>query len=228
VITDPTDPTKTALIVGGTNGNDTFKIDKSGSSVKVTLNGVLLGTFGFTGSLFVLGQNGDDTITLQSTIDRSSFLYGGNGKDTITAGNGTTVAIGGDGNDTITTGNGRDVLIGGRDVDSLSSGNGEDLLIGGRTSYDTFSSANATALRKLRDEWLSGQTYATRINRLRGITPGSAFVFNFSGGSQNVFDDAAADRLTGGNDNDWFIGNFTGSGTFDLPDKKAAETATDL
>jgi hypothetical protein len=65
-----------------------------------------------------------------------------------------------------------------------------------------FNVANATALRQLRDEW-SANTYATRIKRLLGQTPGSAFVFRTSGVNQNVFSDTSVDRLTGANDSDW-------------------------
>jgi Ca2+-binding RTX toxin-like protein len=232
VTTDPSDPTKTALIVGGTTGNDNILIDKGAgsSSLQVKLNGTVQGTFSFTGSYFVFGQEGNDTITVSRQLNRDAFLYGGDGNDTISSGNGRSVAVGGAGNDAISAGNGCDVLLGGFGADTMSDGNGDDILVAGPTSYDTFSKTNATALRQLRDEWSrTDLTYATRVNRLLGVTPGSPFVFHSSGGNQNVFSDTGIDKLSGGNDNDWFIGNFVGGGVLDqLADRRGAETATDL
>jgi hypothetical protein len=101
---------------------------------------------------------------------------------------------------------------------------GEDVLVAGSTAYDAFSNANAMALCKLRDEWSRTDLNDTaRINRLSGITPGSPFVFRTSAPGQNVFDDGAVDHLIGGNDNDWFIGNFAGPGVLDLSDRKVSE-----
>jgi hypothetical protein len=225
VVPDPTDPTKTALMVSGTSGNDWIDIDKGhgSSSLRVTLNGAVLGTFSFTGNLFVFGQDGNDTIDVDREIDRNSFLYGGAGNDVISAGNGTAVAIGGDGSDVISTGNGRDILIGGNGADFLEGGNDDDILIGGFTSYDPFTTANAIALAKLRNQWLrTDLSYTARVNLLRG----SALVT--SGAGQNVFDDGATDHLIGGNGSDWFLGNFSGGGVLDLTDRKAGEVATDL
>ena len=59
-------------------------------------------------------------------------------------------------------------------------------------------------------------------------TAGSSIVLRTSGGSQNVFSDTSVDQMTGGNDNDWFLGNVLGTGTLDKTDKKSGETVTDL
>src|SRR5262249_7157399 len=62
--TDPADPTKTALYVGGTGGNDTVTIlpaNATGTSVTVTINGVAqkingTTTLSPTGHIIVYGQ----------------------------------------------------------------------------------------------------------------------------------------------------------------------------
>src|SRR5207248_9567591 len=62
--TDPCDPTKTALVVIGTDGNDQIVFSPVGNSgaVEVKLNGTSLGTFSPTGHLIAYGEGGDDDI----------------------------------------------------------------------------------------------------------------------------------------------------------------------
>ena len=65
--TDPADSSKTALVIGGTTGNDTIIITPTnsiGTSVAVGINGVTQagGPFMPTGHIFIYGQAGVDTI----------------------------------------------------------------------------------------------------------------------------------------------------------------------
>src|SRR5262249_49982642 len=79
LITDPTNSTKTALVVGGTSGIDIIQLTKSGGNVQVTLNSTSLGTFSPTGYLLVYGQDGNDTVTVDTRLTNATMLYGGAG-----------------------------------------------------------------------------------------------------------------------------------------------------
>ena len=82
------------------------------------------------GRVNVLGQGGDDRITIDSTMTAPAFVDGGSGNDSI---------LGGSGNDTLVGGSGRDTLRGGAGDDRLdgSDDNTRDVLQG-QTGADTF------------------------------------------------------------------------------------------
>jgi hypothetical protein len=92
---DPADATKTALVGGGTSGNDTIVItpaDPAGKTLPVSINGAVQpgGPFAPTGHL-VYGQTGNDTIQVAAaTINVQSvlvavpaLLFGGSGNSTL-------------------------------------------------------------------------------------------------------------------------------------------------
>src|SRR5262249_49909240 len=149
--TDPTDPTRTALVVGGTTGKDTIVFNPGGGSgtVQVLINGVSQGTYSPTGHLIAYGQAGDDSIQVTGSLSLPSLLFGGAGNDTLKGGSGNNILVGGAGNDSLTGGSGRDLLIGGTGADTLNGNGDDDLLIAGTTDYD----ANAAALFALMKEW---------------------------------------------------------------------------
>lgn len=213
LIIDPCAPKKLALLVGGTSLADYIQLKpvKGSTKIEVFINTVSKGSFNPTGSVIVCGQAGNDTITVDSTISRRSSLYGNAGNDTITTGNGPSIVVGGDDNDMLTGGNNRDILIGGNGADTLNGGNGDDILIAGTTSFDAKTTANQQALCKILDEWLTGLTYTTRINHLRGTTSGglngASWLIVAPGPSRTVFDDASVDSLTGGMGLDWYFAN---------------------
>jgi hypothetical protein len=96
---DPVDPAKTALVVGGTNGNDEIKFitDKASGGVKLQINRVTLGPFVPTGRLVAYGLAGDDDIIVAAGIALPAELYGGPGQDTLKAGKGSAILVGGRG-----------------------------------------------------------------------------------------------------------------------------------
>jgi RHS repeat-associated protein len=59
---DPFNTRQTALLVGGTMGNDTVSFVASGKNIAVTLNGVSEGVYSTSGPLIVFGQGGKDTV----------------------------------------------------------------------------------------------------------------------------------------------------------------------
>ena len=177
-------------------GTDT--LDFSGITTEITVN---------LGTSLTQGIHNNRTLKLNSA---STFenLTGGSANDILlgnalsnqlTGGNGHNVLVGVDGADTLVGGTGRDIVIGGRGLDILNGGSNDDILIAGRTSNDT----NIINLSALRTEWISGNSYATRIANLRAGV-GSPLVSLRA--KTNVVNDAGeVDVLTGGTGSDWYF-----------------------
>jgi hypothetical protein len=120
------------------------------------------------------------------------------------------ILVGGAGSDVIIGGNGRNVLIGGKGADDIRAGSAGDLLIAGRTSFDD----DVKALAAIQAEWLSADSYQTRIGKLRaGVGPDQAY--RLAAGT--VFADSVKNMLTGGAGQDWFF-----AGNLDFIAKKQA------
>jgi hypothetical protein len=225
---DPSQPSKNALFVFGTDDNDWLHFAKDKGGVQVFSGFQSLGTFkGFT-RVIAYGKDGNDLI---GPYDGDAAFFGGGGNDALLLGNASGIASGGAGMDLISGGNGQDLLMGGADSDLISGGNGEDILVAGRTSYDAGSNADIVALTNILKEWTNGGSYATRISHITGATPGgqngSSF-FTTSGPQQNVFDDGAVDLLLGGNGRDWLLLHNTGSTPLDLSDLAGNEVGTNI
>jgi lysophospholipase L1-like esterase len=189
-----------SLYIFGTTANDLISVVPLSSTVVNTvvvwINGKNKGTFVVpdSGRIIAHGFAGNDTLCVNSNIIRSAWLYGDAGNDTITSGSGNDYLFGGDGLDSLTGGAGRNIQIGGAGGDSLianSTGStGESLLIGGTTSYD----ANDAALYAILKEWSSSDSYATRVNYIRGnSTAGLNGSYAFKAGT--VINDNVADKL---------------------------------
>jgi Ca2+-binding RTX toxin-like protein len=123
--------------------------------------------------------------------------------ENVTGGAGDDILVGDANANILKGGDGRDILVGGGGSDALDGGAGDDILIGGVTAYD----ANTPALLALRAEWSqSNETYQQRFQHLfHGGGQNGSFVLN----PTTVFDDGAADLLTGGAGQDWFFFNPT-------------------
>jgi hypothetical protein len=223
--TDPTDPTKTALAVGGTTGNDTIVFNPGGGSgkVQIVINGVSQGTYSPTGHLLAYGQAGDDTIQVSGSLTLPTLLFGGDGNDTLKGGNGNNILIGGAGTDSLTGGSGRDLLIGGAGADTLTGNGDDDILIAGSTDYD----ANAAALFALMSEWgRTDESYSTRVNHLlNGIVSGGV-TYKLNTGT--VHTDTAIDVLYGNSGTDWFLAQTGGTNADQVKDKASGETVTSI
>jgi Ca2+-binding RTX toxin-like protein len=111
---------------------------------RVTLNGavtdVSLNASGFNtlnnfdtaiGRVNVLGQGGDDRITIDASMIAPAVVDGGSGNDSILGGSGNDTLIGGSGKDTLRGGAGDDRLDGSHDGsrDVLQGGTGADTFI---------------------------------------------------------------------------------------------------
>ncbi|MFO0927695.1 MAG: PKD domain-containing protein [Gemmataceae bacterium] len=196
---DPTNPTKTALVVGGTRGNDVilFWPGAKTGDVRLYINGQWVSqTFHPTGRVIAYGQEGNDTLRVYTWVHQNAELYGGDGNDTLIGGYGNNLLVGGAGNDGLYGGWLRDILIGGAGRDVLMGGAGEDLLIGGTTRYD----ADEAALRSVADVWFSTLPFAARQKALQNPTAAYRLVLN-----DTVFNDLIVDPLYGGPNLNWLV-----------------------
>jgi Ca2+-binding RTX toxin-like protein len=224
---DPVDPSKTALVIQGTNGNDTIVLERNcnAGGIHVRINGVSKGVFNPTGRIIVHGLNGNDDIQLAGAIDLPAELYGDDGDDRVKGGGGDDIILGGLGDDLLQGGgggSGRDWLIGGWGADRIVGNADDDILVAGFTAYD----ANPVALRLVMREWLRcDQTYTQRVNALRN---GGGLNGTIKLNDTTVSDDLVKDVLTGGAGRDWFLFDNDGLGKDKITDLSASEFANDI
>ncbi|HEY1378032.1 MAG TPA: PKD domain-containing protein, partial [Gemmataceae bacterium] len=227
----------TALVVGGTPCDDTIVIAPAcgTGAVGVWVGCAWLGTFHPTGRVIVYAQAGNDNVQVAGGVDHPAWLYGGAGDDRLKGGGGHNVLLGGVGEDLLVGGNDRDVLIGGTGADRLVGNAADDILVAGSTAFDDDEDGLCAVLA----EWSSARPYAARLANIRGTGSGSGFANRLNGNfflqvtsaaaTTTVFDDGAADVLTGASGQDWFLANVSGGGVRDrVTDLSAAEFLTDL
>jgi Ca2+-binding RTX toxin-like protein len=224
---DPCDPTKMALFVSATTGDDVVRFIsvKGNNLIHVLINTDDFGNFAPTGLLIGFGQAGNDKVTVE-VPSRAAWLYGQAGNDLLITGNNDSVLIGGNDNDHLIAGNGKDVLIGGKGADLLEGGNGDDLLIAGSTAFDTNNAPHRKAICAIDDEWTRGTGgWKGHIDHLtNGGGLNGAVLLN----AATVFDDADVDVVLGQNGKDWLLSNTSGGSALDLTDATKDEIVTDL
>ncbi|MCY2968006.1 MAG: M10 family metallopeptidase C-terminal domain-containing protein, partial [Planctomycetota bacterium] len=197
---NPFDPTKTDLVVGGTSGADTLAFALVSGKITATLNGTALGSFSPTGRIVAFGQEGNDTISLGSTITLPAWLSGDAGNDLLTGAAGADTLIGGAGNDSLTGGAGNDVYLFAADsatgVDTVTDSAGVDTL-------DFSATTTQSITLNL------GLTTSQVVNANLTLTLASATAFeNVVGGAKNdvLTGNTLANTLTGGGGNDRLVG----------------------
>ncbi|CAK9077701.1 RTX-I toxin determinant A from serotypes 5/10 (APX-IA) (Cytolysin IA) (CLY-IA) (Hemolysin IA) (HLY-IA), partial [Durusdinium trenchii] len=220
---DAIDPLKTNLVIGQTVGDDEVGILQTGANSVAVLqqrtdDSSPLVTFypsGFDHKIIVFGQSGDDQIVVDA--DFIVQLYGDSGNDLLaTATNVGSDLYGDDGDDilisltsddSLSGGSGRDVLVSGSGNDVLDGGDGEDLLISDDSDFHG-SNAIIDAAEAVAAEWTSGHTFAQRVINISDSSNASGSRLNgsyFFTANDTIDDDANADSLTGGADDDWFF-----------------------
>jgi Ca2+-binding RTX toxin-like protein len=138
------------------------------------------------------------TLKLNAT-DVLENIVVGSGNDTLTGNALPNILVGNAGDDTLNGGGGGDILIGGFGLDTLNGGEDEDILIAGFTTSDSLISD----LNVLIAEWVSVNSYATRISNLRAGVGAPAVSLQ---ATVNVLNDAGeVDSLVGGNGTDWYF-----------------------
>lgn len=222
------------LVVGGGSFADDIRVRRTASgAIEVQFEGVVAGLFNGVEEITIRGGAGNDMIAVAKNLGVNVVVHGGDGSDELQAGSGgdvllgeagndtlkgrdgVDILVGGDGDDHIQGGDARDVLIGGRGADRIIGQHADDILIAGRTAFDD----DPVALRAIRAEWLSSGSYADRTKNLRGETTAglnNGVFLVVSGPNATVFDDAAADLLTGNGDMDWFLVGGSGDKITDL------------
>ena len=207
------------LQVVGSGGADNATIKKVGGTLVVEGLGAAPSASGVQ-RIFVLLGGGNDVLTIDGAVTAPATIFAGAGNDQVKCGNGLNVVVGGDGDDVLIGGIGRDVLIGGAGADRLNGNTGDDILVAGRTAYD----ADAASLEVIRSSWARDLPFNTRTADLAaGVGPGGAVKL----GAGTVFDDTAADVLTGSAGSDWFLLNGT-AGNSSVTDRTSADLATQV
>jgi Ca2+-binding RTX toxin-like protein len=235
VQSDPIDPTKTLLAVGGTTGNDVITVSPGveAGEIAVTLNGVSVGSaFAPSDRIVAFGQAGNDNIHVAGSILLPAWLHGGAGNDSLKGGAGHDMLAGGDGDDLLVGGSGRDLLIGGNDADRIVGNADDDILIGGTTLHDDYD----VALAAIMAEWTSARDFDTRRANILGTGSPATFetrqngtnYLTTQGSLPTVRDDAAKDTMTGSEGNDWFFANLASSVIDKVTDLRADEFQPDL
>jgi serralysin len=157
-----------------------------------------------TGVILNLGTTAVQTVHANRTLKLNSAsvfenISGGSGNDTLSGNSLANILVGNAGGDTLNGGGGRDILIGGLGLDTLNGGEDEDIVIAGRTTSDSLFSN----LNRVLAEWVSVNSYATRISNLRTGVGSPAVSLK---AKVNVLNDAGEDdSLVGGNETDWYF-----------------------
>jgi hypothetical protein len=197
---DASDPSKFALIIGGSEGTDHIQItqDDATKLIHVTIKGPDTSvdkTFDVSrvSRLEVYAQGGNDHIQIGSNVMVPSFVFGGGGNNHIVAGGGPGVIVGGPGNDVVSGGAAPSILIGGAGSDNIRGRSGSDLVIAGSTAFD----ANLEALEALLAEW--DRTDIKLPQKVADLTGGSVGALNgpYLLNATTVIDDGNPDRLEG-------------------------------
>jgi hypothetical protein len=74
----------TRLIITGTSGNDAVVISQSGDTLTITANGTTSTVSNPIGEIAIYGNDGNDTLTVQSSVTIPTLVYGGAGNNTLT------------------------------------------------------------------------------------------------------------------------------------------------
>jgi ELWxxDGT repeat protein len=196
---DPDDPSKTALVAGGTAGDDAIDFRSAQGGVSVAIDGTTFGPFAPTGHLIAFGQAGDDTIRVHTALSLPALLFAGAGDDVLVGGGGPSVLVGGGGSDTLTGAHAPSILIGGTGPSTLKSRSVADILIKGSTAYDL----DPTGLSRLLDEW--ARTDLTASGREADLQNGGGLNGPYVLNGTTVIAARAADVLIGVHGDDWVL-----------------------
>jgi Ca2+-binding RTX toxin-like protein len=201
--------------VSGGEGNDTYVVEPGGTETLIESTGADTIDFsGAAGGITInLASSGPQVIDAAGNrvllVGLFENVIGTNFADVINGNSTSNVLVGGGGDDRLSGHSGRDILFGGPGADRLMGGPDDDILHGGISAFDS----NVEALTAIQAEWNSARDYATRIANLRGTGSGQSFddrlnngfFLKVSGPDRTMFDDGAADTISGSQNNDWFF-----------------------
>ncbi len=170
--------------IGGTSGNDNILATRSGSKLKVTINGKVVSSSTSLSSvheIHIWGRAGNDKINIL-LLDVPTILHGGAGNDELYGGAGSSLIFGDAGNDLLVGGLASNLLVGGDGSDTLVDAFGDDVLVGGNLANNI----TDNVIRQMLQQWSSNRTQ------------NSSFV-------QALLPDNATDYLFDSLGDDWFV-----------------------
>jgi hypothetical protein len=207
-VTDPMDPTKTAVVVVGlTTGNNVIQITRLDTvNFDILLNGTNYLRLLPSGHIYVQGGSGNDVIEVTTTLGTPLFIRAGAGDDYIVGGTAADIILGEDGDDIIYGGQNRDLLIGGAGNDVIYGGGvnlpdtaAGDLIIGVSTIYDAIDQS----LIAISQEW--ARTNATLTQRVQNLSRGTGGLPVVNG--TIMINDLARNQFVGYSSQDWIWGS---------------------
>jgi Ca2+-binding RTX toxin-like protein len=170
--------------------------------------------------IFIDGGNGNDRITLDSSIDLPATITGNRGNDTLVGGSGDDSISGDEGNDSIDGGLGSDELHGGIGYDTITYASRTNAVTinldnkwndGESREWDNVSSDFEVLKGGAGDDYLRGSIAANVLWGYAGndTLDGNSGNDKLYGGDDNdtLIGGAGADTCSGGAGNDWFVSN---------------------
>jgi uncharacterized delta-60 repeat protein len=240
VIADPAHPGQSMLLIGADDGPtgagvaNTIQVSSVTGGTSVKIDGLTTVHTAPISRVVLYGNGGDDTLQVKGSLAVPIEIYGGAGADKLKGDAFPDILVGGAGDDLVVGDPGNDLLIGGEGADKLVGNADDDILIGGTYAQ----SGRRPATSAILAEWTSGRTYAqrtanlrdgsgtaTRLNQLRDQNGDLLEEFFLSNDRlfKTVYDDFAADKLTGDAGDDWFFANVDGPVTDHITDVLSSE-----
>lgn len=209
-----------AVIVGGdlivneslvNTTDDSIVIGGSNSAVSVAVNGgVAPGSpFAPTGGILAYGRDGNDNVSVSSSLGLLVSLIGGHGNDTLKAGSGPARIHGDAGNDSLLGGVAADSLYGVAGDDQLDGAGGNDLLSGGFGADALVYSSHGSAVTVNLTSGSNGNSGT------EDLTPFADFENVVGGAGNDTITGNAADNVIDGAGGDDLITINSGSDTVD-------------
>lgn len=104
------------LVIRGTANADNINVALSGTNI--TVAGQSFAASGVT-SIVIVGESGDDVISVSEAIKKTTYIYAGHGADTVNGGGGIDYIYGGTGNDKLYGRAGSDQIWGGSGTNTI-------------------------------------------------------------------------------------------------------------
>lgn len=185
------------LQIDGTNADDTINVSLSNpTTLTVSLNGVLSNfQLAQVTDIAIDGLDGNDTLTIMSSVTLPATITGGLGNDRITAGGGDATLTGGAGNDTYVFGNSSADVT--QTIVELAGEGTDSLVFSSMTDAVTVDLTSDTALATMTKRTIQtgGAGQAANIENVYG-----------GSGDDSITGNAANNTLIGGGGNDTLRG----------------------
>ena len=153
--------------------------------------------------IWMLLNDGNDSVTISTKIDIAAYIFAGNGDDYLYGGAADDSIDGGEGNDSINGGPGNDSLSGAVGNDAIWGGAGDDLLLGG-DGDDRL--RGGSGYDQMYGE--GGNDFLISADDIRGDS--GQDILHGGDGDDRLFGSAKQDLLIGGKGSDQLRGNSGG------------------